>query len=315
VQVTVSENVEGYILVAEIRLGDSEQVAVVAVASAGEPASQPGPMPVIQRKIVWRQSHPVLDFAQAVTQANHTLWYVLEPDRLVVNDFNDGALVLRQAGPIAPLSASRDLRGRLVLTDATHVTAWIAGSQCEGQWNPSFTVSCSPNPGEQWPMGSAAWVFEAPRNYFSGGMILSYDLVAKYPPFYSAASPSPVAGGRSTSRWILTGLDGQAQLFAGGSEPASTFANWGSDILSLAPVCGSAWQVLVSGAGDWTQPDRVQLYEITGSRATALGEPLDVPGPILALWAAGDGKSARMVSRNLETGLYEASIVSVSCDR
>jgi hypothetical protein len=315
VQVRISQNVEGYLLVADIHLADSEQAAIVAVASAGEPPPQPGPMPAIQRKIVWRQSRPILDFAQTVTPTNHTLWYVLETDRLVVHDFNDGAQVLQQAGPISPLSASRDLRGRLSLTDATHLTAWIAGSRCDGQWNPGFTVSCSPNPGEQWPMGRTAWVFDAPRNYFSGGMILSYDLVAKYPPFYSASSPSSVTGGRSASRWILTGLDGQAQLFLGRSQPASTFAGWGSDILSLAPVCGSAWQVLVTGPGDWTQSDRIQLYEITGSRATAVGQPVDVPGPILALWASGDGKSARMVSRNLETGLYEASIVSVSCDR
>jgi hypothetical protein len=315
VQVTISRNVDGFILVAEMHLADSEQVAIAAVAPAGEPAPRPGPAPVIQRKIVWQQFRPILDFARAVTDAKHTLWYVLEPDRLVVHDFNDGEEVLQQSKPVYPLSASRDLRGRLVLSDATHVSAWIAGSRCEGLWNPGFTVSCSPNSGEQWPMGPTTWVFDTPRNYFSGGMILSYDLVAKYPAFYSAASPSPVVGGRSTSRWILAGLDGKAQLFAGRSEPAYTFSGWGSDVLSLAPVCASGWQVLVTGPGDWTQPDRMQLYEIANSRAIAVGEPLDVPGPILALWAAADGNSARMVSRNIETGVYEASIVTVSCDR
>lgn len=315
VQVTISQNVEGYVLVAEIHLGDAQQVAIVAVAPAQEPAPQPGPMPVIQRKIVWRQSRPILDFAQAAMDANHTLWYVLEPERLVVHEFNDDAPVLQLARPISPLYASRDSRGHLLLTDATHITAWIAGSRCEGRWNPSFSVECNPNPGQHWPMGPASWVFDAPRNYFSGGMILSYDLAVRYPAFYSAASPSPVTGGRSTSRWILAGLDGQAQLFAGTGGPASAFASWGSDILSVAPVCGSAWQVLVTGTGDWTQPDRIQLYEIADRRAAPAGEPLGVPGPIVALWLAEDGKSARLISRNLGTGLYEASIVSVSCDR
>jgi hypothetical protein len=315
VQVTISKNVEGYLLVAEIHLGDAQQVAIVAVAPAEEPAPQPGPVPVIQRKIVWRQSRPILDFAPAAMDANHTLWYVLEPDRLVVHEFNDGAPVLQQAQPISQLYASRDPRGHLVLTDATHVTAWIAGSRCDGRWNPGFTVECSPDPGQQWPMGAASWAFDASRNYFSGGMVLSYDLAVKFPAFYSAASPSPVAGGQNTSRWILAGLEGQAQLFAGTAGPASAFASWGSDILSIAPVCGSEWQVLVTGTGDWTQPDRIQLYEIADHRASAVGEPLEVPGPILTLWAAADGHSARMVSRNLGTGLYEASIVSVSCDR
>lgn len=315
VHVTISQNIEGYLLVAEIRMSDAQQTAIVAVAPAEEPSPQPGPTPVIQRKIVWRQSRPILDFAQAATDAGRTLWYVLEPNQLVAHEFTDGAPVIQQAAPISPVSASRDPRGRLLLTDATHVTAWIAGSRCEARWNPSFTVECSPNPGQQWPMGPASWIFDAPRNSFSGGIILSYDLVAKYPAFYSAASPSPVSGGRSTSRWILAGLDGQAQQFAGAAGPASAFSDWGSDILSLAPVCGSAWQVLVTGTGDWTEPDRVQLYEIGDRRATPVGEPLEVPGPILSLWAAGDGKSARMVSRNLGTGFYEASIVSVSCDR
>jgi hypothetical protein len=315
VQVTISQNLEGYLLVAEIHLGDARQVAIAAVSPAEEPAPQPGPVPVIQRKIVWRQSRPILDFAQAAMDANHTLWYVLEPDRLVAHEFNDGAPLLQQARPISQLYTSRDPRGRLVLTDATHVTAWIAGARCEGGWNPSFTVECGPNPSQQWPMGLASWALDAPRNYFSGAMTLSNDLVVKFPAFYSAASPSSAAGGQSSSRWIVAGLDGQAQLFAGAAASASAFAGWGSDILSLAPVCGSAWQVLVTGPGDWTQPDRIQLYEMADRRAAAAGEPLEVPGPILALWPSGDGKSARVISRNLGTGLYEASIVSVSCDR
>jgi len=40
---------------------------------------------------------------------------------------------------------------------------------------------------------------------------------------------------------------------------------------------------------------------------------LQVPGPVLTLWPANDGKSARVVTRNLETGDYEASIVTVAC--
>ncbi|MGC1969313.1 MAG: hypothetical protein WA673_22825, partial [Candidatus Acidiferrales bacterium] len=57
----------------------------------------------------------------------------------------------------------------------------------------------------------------------------------------------------------------------------------------------------------------IQIYEIEGQEATAVGQPHEFPGPILALWPADDGKSARVVSRNLQTGMYEASIVSVSC--
>jgi hypothetical protein len=65
--------------------------------------------------------------------------------------------------------------------------------------------------------------------------------------------------------------------------------------------------------GDWSQKDQIQLYEIRDRAAAAIGQPMELPGPILAFWAAGDGNSARVVSRNLESGMYEASIVSVSC--
>jgi hypothetical protein len=82
---------------------------------------------------------------------------------------------------------------------------------------------------------------------------------------------------------------------------------------ALAPVCGIGPLTLVSGPGDWTQPDEIQVYELKGHEAVVSGPPLKFPGPILALWASEDGKSARVVSRNLQMGAYEASIVSVSC--
>ena len=68
-----------------------------------------------------------------------------------------------------------------------------------------------------------------------------------------------------------------------------------------------------TAAGDWTEPDHIQLYEITGDQAVAQGQSLEFSGPVLALWPADDGKSARSVSRNPGTGFYEASIVSVTC--
>ena len=69
----------------------------------------------------------------------------------------------------------------------------------------------------------------------------------------------------------------------------------------------------MTGTGDWTQPDHIQIYEIKGHQAVVIGQPLEFSGPILALWPGDDGKSARVVSRNLRTGMYEASIVSVAC--
>jgi hypothetical protein len=71
--------------------------------------------------------------------------------------------------------------------------------------------------------------------------------------------------------------------------------------------------VLVTGIGDWTVRDTLRIYRVADHQAVTVGQPLEFSGPILALWPTQDDKSARVVSRNLQTGMYEASIVSVSC--
>jgi hypothetical protein len=313
VQVTISQNLGGFVLVAEIRRGDAEQVAVVPVANTAELPPQPSPQPGIQRKIVWQQAIPILDFAQVDGDSRRAIWYFLEPDRLVAYEFDDGAQVLRAAQPISRRYTSRDLRGRLEVADALHVSAFVAGVRCDGSWNPSFSVECRENAGQQWPIGTVTWTANPSRNFFAGSVTFSNSLQAKFPAFFSSASPSPETTGLSSSRRLVAGLDGQVQLFAGSAEPVSTFDGWGSDIMSVASGCGSAWQVLATGAGDWTQKDQIQLYEIRDRKAIAIGQPMELPGPILALWPVGDGKSARVISRSLESGSYEASIVSISC--
>jgi hypothetical protein len=313
VQVTVSQTSAGFLLVAEVRRADAQQVAVVPVAAEENAPSQPTPEPGLQRKIVWQQAAPILDFAQVSADSGRALWYFLEPDRLVAYEFGDGAQVLREAQPISRRYSSRDLRGRLEATDATRVTAFVGGVRCDGSWNPSLSVECRENSGQQWPMGSVSWTYVPSRNYFSGGVTLSNSLQAKFPSFFSSASPSAETTGQGASRRVVAGLDGRAQLFDGTAEPVSSFDGWGSDIVSIATGCGSDWQVLVTGDGDWSQKDQIQLYEIKDAKAAAAGQPLELPGPILALWPADDAASVRVISRSLESGLYEASIVSVSC--
>jgi hypothetical protein len=315
VQVTISQSADGFMLVAEIHGGGATQTAMAMVGHLEEAAAQPSPHAGIERKIVWQQSRPILDFGAADLDTSHTLLYVLGADRLEMYESSGDAQVLHEVRTIARLYASRDPRGRLVVTDATHVTAFVGGVRCDSQWSPSFAIECHDNAGQQWPVGPVSWRFDPSRNYFSGSMTFSNSLEAKFPAFYSAASPSAETSGQNNSRWVVAGIDGHAQLFEGSAAAVATFDGWGSDIATGAPACGSQWQVLVTGTGDWTETDRLQLYEIRDHRAIAAGQPLEVPGPVLALWPAADGKSTRVVVRNLESGLYEASIVTVSCGK
>ncbi len=84
------------------------------------------------------------------------------------------------------------------------------------------------------------------------------------------------------------------------------------DYAVLKGHCGDDSLTLASGTGDWTAPDFIQGYD--GRNLSAATQPIQVPGPVLELRRNDDGKSGRVVSRNLKTGVYEASLVSVSCD-
>jgi hypothetical protein len=84
------------------------------------------------------------------------------------------------------------------------------------------------------------------------------------------------------------------------------------DYAVLAPVCDDSPLTLVTGQGDWTEPDSIQAYVGKDPESSA-GSKIQFLGPVLELRRSADGKSARAVSRNLQTGKYEASIVSVSC--
>lgn len=311
VQIAVSHNVTGYLLAAQIVLGGAKQIVVVPVAAVAVPAGPPVATPVLQRKIVWQQSDPILDFAEGSPDSSHTLWYILEPDRLSAYEFNGSSEILHTEQRFSRVYTSRDARGRLALEDPTHISAWVAAVRCDGSWNPGFALNCSPNVGQQWPAGTVSWAYDPTHNYFTGAVTLSAGVVTHYPPFYSAAFP-PDAGG-STARWVVAGINGQALLLTGGADASAAFFGWGSDIISLNSACGHSWQVLVSGPGDWSEPDRIQLYQIANRQAAAVGEPLQFPGPILSMWPSSDSQSARVVFRNLQTGMYEASTVSVGC--
>jgi hypothetical protein len=94
--------------------------------------------------------------------------------------------------------------------------------------------------------------------------------------------------------------------------PAGSIPSWGSDIAGTAARCGSGSQVLATKPGDATVNDSIQAYSIVNRSATALTPPLDLPGPVTAMWPSG-GSSVMAIVHNLATGRYEAYIVTVLC--
>ena len=76
--------------------------------------------------------------------------------------------------------------------------------------------------------------------------------------------------------------------------------------------CGSGWQVLATRAGDQAA-DAVRAYEFPDREPVAVSEPVEFGGGITALWTEAKGGTAIAVSRNTETGNYEAFRLAVAC--
>jgi hypothetical protein len=188
------------------------------------------------------------------------------------------------------------------------VSALVAGTSCLAG-SPGAPFTCASAHTNYWPLGAgldAAYISN--RNYFAGLLASPANSVATGHPFYSAAAVT--LGDKSAV--ILSEIDARSRLYALGMQ-AESFIGWGDDIAAITTGCDSSPHLLVTGAGDWAQPDRIELFEVDAGTASAVGQPLEFSGPILALWSSGDARSARVVSRSLLTGRYEASTVSVSC--
>ncbi len=318
VRVTLAENVQGYLWVAEIHRGDAQQVVMVVAPGAmpGAPSIS-SPALTLHKELVWQQPQPILDFVlPPLAPDGMPLLLVMEPERIAMYRFTESRWRFQQAESVPHQNPwPRDVRGRLGL-DREGYNAGLPGVSCEGVVHRELTTECrdGSEAEDEWPLdaggeerGSAP--FTATRNYFTG-LVTTYGRTEeKLPPFFSAA----VMKSREVTHWILTGLDGVARLYEDSATPAAVYSGWGSEIAAVGSGCGAAWQVLVTRAGDWTQPDSVATYEIDGGQAVAVSQPVEFAGPIVSLWPATDGKTANAVVHDLKSGQYEAYSLSIIC--
>ncbi len=131
----------------------------------------------------------------------------------------------------------------------------------------------------------------------------------KVAPFFSAGY-IPVKGGAMR---LLAGLDDRAELLSLNAESVAKIGGWGSALVSLQTACQSGSLVLANRAGDSSEADAVQAYEIVNRKAEAASAPVEFSGPVTELWPVADGSAAIAISHNLKTGTYEAFRLSISC--
>jgi len=324
ISVTLSENEQNYLWIADIAQGSTSEVVMVPM-SRSSPADQRGASALtLRRRLLLTSDDPILDVALQGDTA-----VVLTPSALTYYRAQNGNFQELLSMPIKHSRPfPRDVRGHITGLAGSAIEAWLPGVRCIHA-NPQQAVLECQDTDDPWPLSTPGVpigvnaFFSPVRNFFSGAMTFhdeapsaqardhSHDL----PPFYSMA----VVEEEALPLWILAGVDGRTTFFGGkrGTQPTHVnLRGLGSDLASIVAPCGPQRLLLATRNTDFNQQDSVQPFHIVNRDVIAAGNAIDFPGPITALWtssAASD--SATAVSHNLNTGKYEAYSLSLVCNQ
>lgn len=314
VTVTLSENPQSYVWVAEIRQGaDDFSVVMVSMPRSDAPVSvREAPSLTIRKTPLWAQPQPILDVAVLDESATPSHIAVLDPEKIAFYRMGEGRWQMEQSLPITHSRPwPRDIRGKLVLRQDRLLDIYLPGVYCQSQSAPSLSVVCRGSD-DPWPLSSQVPLggfFAATRNFFTGVLSPGVGKQSSTSKFYSAAPlPRP-----AYALWVFAGVDGTVRLLDGVTEQASRL-NWGSDLASVKSSCGSGWQVLATRPGD-NSGDAIRAFEFPDREPIAVSPAVDFAGGVTALWTEGKGGSAIAVARNAETGNYEAFRLAITCNQ
>lgn len=294
VVVTMSENFQGSVWIAEISKGEGRNVAMVSSALPSPAAEKDSLSPVLQVRPVFEQKQPILDLIRRDSEL-----IVLDPYSISTYHWGEGWQIRRSAPLVHPRPWPRDPRGRLIVEGST-MLAYLPGVVCRGSTDRS-SVDCTDT--------DAAWPLDLPDSKLAEGR--NYFRSAGLPPFFSAVRD----GSQPDPRSLITALDGKAYLYSQAREVLAIFDGWGSDLAVFRPGCGESTLVLAVLPGENDQPDSIQVFKLADRRAAPAGMPAQLPGTVTALWPAAGGAAAVLVCHNSQAKRYEAFQVSVSCDR
>jgi hypothetical protein len=285
VNVTLSENVQSYLWVAQVH----QDVVMLSVPRPSQPAAASARW-TIQKQLLWEQGRPILD---AGMSESHLI--VLDPGS--VSFYRD-----RQLAQSLPIQSTRpmprDPRGRLII-DHDSFRAFLPSVVCSGSIRPVPGMTCAEAAGP-WPLdGGSGAELAAGRNYFTE---------PRLQPFFATAT---VIGKR-----LVAGVDGHTRVYDGTLREIGQVSGWGSDIAAVEGGCGGERQVLATRAGEDGESDTIQLYDIASGRGgVAVSDPATFPGPVVALWPSERTGEAVAITRNAETGRYAAYSLAITCNR
>jgi hypothetical protein len=310
IKLTLSENVQSYVWVAEVHQANEIKIAMVAAprSQTAAPALN-GPLVAIRKTPLWSQDSPILDVAQVQGGAEPHM-IVLDPAAISLYKMTAGRWTPEQQFAIPHARAwPRDMRGRLVLARDHLFDAYLPGVVCTSTAKPPLTVNCRPGE-DPWPItGAQTALFGASRNVFTGVVTPAIGKPTSVPAFYSAAGiPRP-----AYTLWVFARTDGSVHLMDGVNDVGIRARDWGSDLAAVKSSCGAQTQLLVTGTGDSESADVVRAFEVADREPIEVSAPVELAGPITALWTSSDARSVTAVVRNLKTGNYDAFELAITC--
>lgn len=335
VAISLSENPNAYVWVAEIRQGDGKvSVEMVPSPHVDGVVSAHDSAPLSIRKIpVWAQEERILDVLVLEENTMPTHIAVLGAEDVSLYRLQGGKWQREQALAVAHAHPwPRDLRGRLIPGKDHLLDAYLPGVICHSTNGMPPALNCQESD-DPWPLvaGSAgggvsanfpsvvtstlpaipqvSGFFASTRNFFTGALAPSVGKFATVPKFYSAAF---LPRGKYVL-WLFAAVDGQIHMVDGVSDQSARL-NWGSDVVSLRTACGAGWQVLATSSGA-SGSDSMRAYEFPDRDAVPVSAAVDLGAKVTALWTEAKGDTAIVVTRSGETGSYEAFRMVVACNQ
>jgi len=199
---TLSRNLKGYLLIAEMHRENETIVEMVSVA-------RPAPTPEaevgfrLDRRLLWEQEAPILDLVVLGDQM-----LVLDTTGITRYEQHDSKWQKADAAALE-IPPVRDPRGRLTVND-TSVIAEASGVACKGTWRPAATIECQ-----------AGGRFTAGRNTIEE---------VGWPPYFTHAE----IGGDH----LVSAADGRTYLYDAGRKQLSVSDAW-SDFAAVPSSCAN----------------------------------------------------------------------------
>jgi hypothetical protein len=311
-KLTLSENLQNYIWVAQVQQGTGEPSVVIISTPRPDFAlnSENAPPLILRATPLISTPDPILD--AAVLEGNPRRVLALGANAVTVYDFKDNRWTPDQSLPIShPNPLPRDPRGRIILRPDHLFDAHLPGLVCHSNNTAPLAIQCQASD-DPWPLqthdfGVSAF-FAPTRNFFTGALAPGIGKQNSAPPFYSAAAVPR----DKYALWIFAGVDGQLHLLDGINQQPAGKIRWGSDVAGIHADCRPGWQILATSATD-ENSDSLQTFEFPDREPVAVTQKLALNGKITALWTAEKGDSATAVYRDLTSGNYEAIQLNLTC--